>query len=140
MTRKFVLINQKIRQRAADYVLYEAPENYEILGREQVKKREQEEKYHAMLGEIFRSKLFIFLDRADWSEEDIKRLLVDAFATEMINLGTPLCQSGRVVPSLDSLRTVQLGIQTRGFRIKEAAAFIEYLYAYGSELGVRFSQ
>lgn len=103
------------------------------------KSRDQEEKYHAMVRDIKKSGLFCFLGRSDWSEEDVKRLLVDAFAAEMAAHGTPLSQSGHVVPSLDMQRTVQLGIQTRKFLKAEASNFVEYLYAYGASLGVEWS-
>ena len=102
------------------------------------KSRDQEEMYHAMIGDIHKSKKFTFLGQADWSSDDIKRLLVDAFAKEMAALGTPLAQSGRVVPSLDFQGTVQLGIQTRNFRKNEGSEFIEYLFAYGASIGVQF--
>src|SRR6478752_7742102 len=47
----------------------------------QVKRRIQEEKYHAMLGDI--SKQFKFCDRL-WDQEDMKRILVDAFKKDTI--------------------------------------------------------
>ena len=97
---------------------------------EPVKKREQEEKYHAMVGDIAKQCTFM---GQKWHANDWKRLLVDAFAKAMREIGTPLHHDGRVVPSLDGERVVQLGIQTADFRVKEAANFIEYLYAYGVE-------
>lgn len=97
---------------------------------EPVKKREQEEKYHAMIGDIAKQCTFM---GQKWHANDWKRLLVDAFAKAMREIGTPLHHDGRVVPSLDGERVVQLGIQTADFRVKEAANFIEYLYAYGVE-------
>jgi hypothetical protein len=137
-TRKFILLDQDRRKRAADHILNHAPGGYEVVVREEKKRRAQEERYHAMIHDIQRSGCFRFLDRADWSAEDIKRLLVEAFAQEMQDCGTPLRQSGQVVPSLDYRRTVQLGIQTRDFSVKEASAFIEYLYAWGAAQGMRF--
>ena len=136
--RRFVLVHDEARRRCADFAMRECPAGYEVIYRQPTKKRAQEEKYHAMIADIHASGRFVFLGRSDWSEEDIKRLLVEAFEMEMKNAGTPLQQSGRVVPSIDLCRTVQLGIQTRQFRVKEASAFIEFLYAYGTELGVRF--
>jgi len=138
MKQVFRLVHQTARQRAIE-AIKSAPEGYVVRIGEPAKSRDQEEKYHAMLGDIRKSGLFRFLGRSDWSEEDIKRLLVDAFAAEMAQQGTPLNQQGQVVPSLDMCRTVQLGIQTRRFRKKEASAFVEYLYAYGTALGVEFA-
>lgn len=103
---------------------------------EPVKKREQEEKYHAMIGDIAKKCTFI---GQKWHANDWKRLLVDAFAKAMREAGTPLHHDGRVVPSLDGERVVQLGIQTADLRVKEAANFIEYLYAYGADNDVAWT-
>ena len=97
------------------------------------KTRLQEEKYHAMIADI--SKQVKHLERY-WDEDDMKRILVDEFAYEMRISGTPLHHDSRLTVSLDGLRTVQLGIQTREFHVAEAINFIEYLYAFGSENGV----
>jgi len=102
---------------------------------EPVKKREQEEKYHAMIGDIADQCLFM---GEKWHKDDWKRLLIDAFAQAMREAGEPLHHDSRVSPSLDGHRVVQLGIQSKDFRVKEAANFIEYLQAYGVENGVRF--
>jgi hypothetical protein len=90
-----------------------------------------------MVGDIADQCLFM---QQKWSREDWKRLLVDAFAKAMREAGTPLHHDGRVVPSLDHERVVQLGIQTREFRVKEAINFIDYLYSYGNENGVVWSE
>lgn len=114
----------------------ESPVGHIMRLEEPKKKREQEERYHAMIGDIARQCEFM---GAKWHSEDWKRLLIDAFAKAMREAGTPLHHDGRIVPSLDGKRVVQLGIQSRNFRIKEAANFIEYLFAYGSENGVVWS-
>ena len=103
------------------------------------KTRPMEEKYHAMIGDIEKSKKFVFMGTTEWDQEDIKRLLVDSFAKVKQSMGEPLSQGGRVIPSLDFTGTVQLGIQTRKFTKKEGADFIEYLFSYGAEIGVQFN-
>ena len=75
-----------------------------------------------------------------WEADDMKRLLIDEFADEMRAAGTPLHHDGRIVPSFDGRRIVQLGIQSRDFYVKEAAAFIEFLYAFGAARDVRWSE
>lgn len=70
----------------------------------------------------------------------MKRLLVDEFAEEMRQAGSPLHHDSRVVPSFDGRRTVQLGVQTRQFYVKEASDFIEYLYSFGAQHGVVWSE
>ena len=67
---------------------------------------------------------------AKWDEESWKRFLIDQFATE-----TGL-RSGKVVPSLDGNRIVQLGIQSRKFTKDQASQFVEWLYAWCAENGI----
>lgn len=137
MTRKvFILAHQTARDRACQAVR-EAPEGYAVVISEPTKKRIQEEKYHAMIGDI--AKHCTFMGEKHHAD-DWKRLLVDAFADAMREAGTPIHHDGRVMPSLDHKRVVQLGIQTKDFYVKEAADFIEYLYAFGEENGVVWSE
>jgi hypothetical protein len=135
MKQTFILAHDMARANAARAV-QAAPDGHMVQISEPTKKREQEEKYHAMIGDIAKQCEFMGgkLDADDW-----KRLLVDMFAKVMRDLGTPLHHDGRVIPSLDYERVVQLGIQTRYFWVREAADFIEYLYAFGAENGVRFT-
>ena len=93
----------------------------------QSKSREQEEKYHAMIGEIANQAQHL---GAKWSAEDWKRLTVDLFVKE-----TGL-QGGKIIPSLDGTGIVQLGLQTRDFTKEQAAEFITFLEAWGSENGI----
>lgn len=131
----FRLINIEVRRRAANAVM-SAPDGYEVRVTEPKKKREQEEKYHAMIGDIARQVEHI---GRKWHADDMKRILVDEFAEEMRLAGTPLHHDGRVIPSFDGRRIVQLGIQTSNFYVKEAAQFIEYLFAFGAMHNVKWS-
>lgn len=133
----FILKDAQVRKHCANYIMTQALDGYHIKIVEPVKKREQEEKYHCMIGEI--AKVAEHLGRK-WDADDMKRLLVDEFSEEMRSAGTPLHNDGSVTPSLDGRRIVQLGIQTRDFYVKEAAQFIEFLYAFGSERGVIFNE
>lgn len=126
-------ITGEIARKAICRYVLSAPEGHIVTISEPKKRRIQEEKYHAMIGDIAKQCVFMGIK---WDSDDWKRLLVDAFAKAMREAGTPLHNDGRVVPSLDMERVVQLGIQTRDFYVKEAAQFIEYLYAYGAEAGV----
>jgi hypothetical protein len=131
MKQTFFMVHDLARQNAAKAV-QAAPHGYMVQISEPTKKREQEEKYHAMVGDI--AKQCEHIGRK-WDLDDMKRLLVDEFAEEMRLAGTPLHHD-----SLDGQRIVQLGIQTREFRVKEAAQFIEYLYAFGADRGVRWTE
>ena len=133
--RIYRLVHDEARRRAANDCLH-AEHGFIVTIDEPSKTREQEARYHAMFLDI--SKQCEFMN-AKWTAEDWKRLLVDAFSRVMVSQGTPLSQGGRIVPALDGNGFVQLGIQTRKFRKKEASEFIEYLFAFGAEQGVKWS-
>ena len=116
--------------------IMDSAEGWNVDITEPKKKREQEEKYHAMISDVSRQVKHI---GRKWDAEDMKRLLVDEFADEMRLAGTPLHHDGRVTPSFDGRRIVQLGMQTRDFYIKEASQFIEFLYAFGAQKSVVWS-
>ena len=91
------------------------------------KTREQEEKYHAMIGDIAKQARHM---GAKWSAEDWKRLLVDQYMREVEDI------QGKVVPNLDGSGIVQLGYQTRKFTKEQASEFVEWLYYWAAENGV----
>ncbi|TFW15915.1 recombination protein NinB [Duganella callida] len=137
MTRRtFFLAHEQARRNVADFA-QKAPDGWMVVFSEPRKKRAQEEKYHAMIAEIASQVEHI---GRKWDADDMKRLLVDEFADEMRLAGTPLHHDGRVTVSFDGRRTVQLGIQTAEFYVKEAAQFIEFLYAFGAARDVVFSE
>ena len=129
-------MHQQAREGAAHYILREAPEGWVVRISPPKKKREQEEKYHAMIGDIAEQTEYA---GRRWDADDMKRLLVDEFAEEMRAAGHPLHHDSRVVPSADGRRVIQLGIQTSLFRVREAADFIDFLHAWGAERDVQFS-
>lgn len=115
-----------------------APDGYVFEDPKEPKKRRiQEERYHAMLRDIAKQVEFFGQKR---DPETVKRLLVDAFARVMAAAGTPLRGWGTVMPSLDGSGVVQLGVQTRNFTIPVASEFIEYLFAWGAENNVIWSE
>jgi len=93
------------------------------------KSRDQEEKYHAMIGEIAAQAQHL---GAKWDAESWKRFLVYEFCKQ---LGLP---QGQIVPSLDGSGIVQLGLQTRDFSKEKAAEFITFLEAWGATNGIIF--
>lgn len=136
MTAKTVYLRGDLQRKTAHQYIDEAPVDYVVRIEEPKKRRIQEEKYHAMIDDI--AKQVQHIGRF-WDSDDMKRLLIDEFAEEMRIAGTPLHHDGRVTPSLDGRRIVQLGIQSRDFHVKEAAQFIEYLYSFGAQRGVVWS-
>ena len=80
--------------------------------------------YHEIIGQIAAAAQHL---GAKWDAESWKRFLIDQFASEK-GLG-----GGKVVPSLDSQRIVQLGLQSRKFTKQQASQFVEWLYAWCAE-------
>ncbi len=107
------------------------------LGREG-KSPVQRKKYHAMIGDF--AKQVEFDGGKRFSAEAWKTLLVEQFQEEMRTQGTPLTHEGYVIPSLDGRRVVQVRPSTERYRKAEARDFVEYLYAYGTELKIRWSE
>jgi hypothetical protein len=105
------------------------------------KSREQEKKYHAMIGDI--ALQFEHCGRK-WDADDMKRLLVDQFKRDTMkdsDIG-PLWQGMGVVemaPALDGSGVVALGVQTKKFPSRLAAIFIEWLLAFGAEINIEWS-
>ena len=95
------------------------------------KSRDQEEKYHAMIGEIAKQAQHL---GAKWDSESWKRLLVDQFCKDNG------LKTGAVIPNLSGDGIVQLGMQTRNFTKEQASEFVEWLHAWGAEHGVTFEQ
>jgi hypothetical protein len=93
------------------------------------KSREQEEKYHAMIGEVATQAQHL---GATWQTEDWKRLLLDKFARETNRT------HGRIIPNLDKTGVVEVGIQSRKFSVGDGNEFIEWLFAWGAENGITF--
>lgn len=100
------------------------------------KSREQENKYHAMLRDVARQAKHLnqVLDEDSW-----KRLCVAQFRDDCIENNIDRLadywkkQNFRLIPSLDGKSVVTLGAQTKKFPKYVAAGFIEWLYQYGSE-------
>lgn len=105
------------------------------------KSRDQEEKYHAMLGDIAKQcqHLNMRLDLDTW-----KRLCIDQFKRD--TLKEPVCCAQywarhqlSVMPSLDGSAVIMLGEQSRRFPKGVATVFIEWLHAFGGEREVVWS-
>jgi hypothetical protein len=124
----FHLAHAEARRRCAEFALKLAPENWRVTFEEPKRKNAQNDKYHAMIDDI--AKQTTYAGRR-WDAADMKRILVDEFAAEMRAAGKPLHHDGRLIPSEDGRRVIQLGVQTSEFYVKEAAEFIEFLQAWG---------
>jgi hypothetical protein len=107
------------------------------------KSREQEKKYHSMIGDI--AKQAKHLNRI-FDEDSWKRLTVAQFRIDCIQNNVPRLaeywkkQRFELVPGLDGSALVTLGAQTREFPMFVAAGFIEWLYAYGAANNIVWSE
>lgn len=136
MKKTVILVGELQRRTAAQY-LAEQPLGNVVTFSEPTKKRIQEEKYHAQIGDIAKQTEYA---GKQWDADDMKRILIDEFADEMRNAGTPLHHDGRLIPSENGRRVIQLGIQSREFWVKEASQFIEFLNAWGADRGVVWTE
>jgi hypothetical protein len=134
--RRFQLVHQIARDRAKAAIA-EAPLGTVVTLSEATKSRDQENHYHALIADIACSCL---LDGERMSDEDWKRVLVHMFANIKETEGDPLQGHGRLVRSPDGVGVVQLGVQTRTFSKRHAAEFIDFLFAFGAEHNVEWSE
>jgi hypothetical protein len=140
MKRVFILAHAQARRLAAQHCM-EAPDGHVVTFSPPKKSREQEEKYHAMIGDIARQ--YSHAGRK-WDEEDMKRLLVDSFRRdtkddEDLRECWKSMGDMRLVPAIGADGFVALGYPTKKFPKKLASAFIEWLYAFGAEAEIAWS-
>lgn len=136
MKQTVILCGPRQRQTAHEYI-DNAPVGYIVEISEPKKKRIQEEKYHAQIRDIAKQTTYA---GQKWDKDDMKRIMIDEFAEEMRNAGTPLRHDGRLIPSENGRRVIQLGIQSRDFSVREGSEFITFLYSYGDERGVQWTE
>lgn len=87
----------------------------------------QNDMFHAIIDKVHKA---MKVAGSTWSADDWKRLLIDQWASETNR------KIGKVAPSLDGERVVQLGWQSHKFTIPDAADFIEWLLAWSAEKGI----
>lgn len=107
-----------------------------VLVRRPSRSREQEKLYHKLIA-IISSQVTVYGKL--YYPEIWKALLVDQFEQERAAMGQPLRKPGQVVPAMDgSGRMVTVRPSTTGFSVAEGSDFIEFIYAQGIELGVKW--
>lgn len=136
----FIVSSPEIMYRCAEFLsgLDTKQGSWKVLITEYTpsKSQDQTDKYEAMINQIKGSGKFRFMGHGDWSRDDIKRLLIDAFARIREAEGRPLARSGRIVPSLDGTGFVQLNVRSSDFNREEASEFIDYVDSFAAEIGV----
>ncbi len=137
-TLSFILTDAMVRRKACDAVM--KAEKGWLVTLSDLKSREQEKRYHAMLNDVSKQceHLNRRLDPVTW-----KRLCVDQFRKDTKDdpqLRDYWARNGvTFIPSLDGTAVVALGEQTRRFPKYVANAFIAWLEAFGAERDVQWS-
>jgi hypothetical protein len=139
MSRLFILSHAEARRRAAQHCM-EAPDGHLAKFSEPRKSRDQEAKYHAMFGDIARQ---VQVGGIKLSEESMKRALVSAFKIDTKD-DPELSRYWREMAEMKMFvgfrgEIVLDGDQTRKFPKPLASALIEWLYAFGTERDVVWS-
>tara|TARA_Y100000034_G_scaffold94231_1_gene114184 strand:- start:642 stop:1136 length:495 start_codon:yes stop_codon:yes gene_type:complete len=107
-----------------------------VLVRRPSRSREQEKLYHKLIA-VIAGQIKVF--GRSYEPEIWKALLVDQFEQERAAMGQPLRKPGQVVPAMDgSGRMVTVRPSTTGFSVAEGSDFIEFIFAQGIELGVKW--
>jgi hypothetical protein len=88
---------------------------------------EQNAMFHSMIDKISKQ---MEAAGSNWTADDWKRLLVDQWAHDTDR------KIGKVSPSLEGERIVQLGLQRDKFTKVECSEFIEFLYAWAANKGL----
>lgn len=98
---------------------------------EESRSLDQNAMFHALIGQIAKQAEHF---GSQWDTDSFKRFLIDQWAHETGR------ESGKVVPSLDGQRLVQLGLQSRKFTKAEASEFTEFVMAWGTQNGITFKE
>lgn len=99
--------------------------------KEENRSLDQNSMFHALIGQIAQQAQHF---GAQWDTESFKRFLIDQWAHETGR------STGKVVPSLDGERLVQLGLQSRKFSKQDASEFTEWVLAWGAQNGIIFKE
>jgi hypothetical protein len=91
---------------------------------------EQNSMFHSMINKIAKQ---MATAGSTWTADDWKRLLIDQWAHDTNR------KIGKVCPSLDGERIVQLGLQSHKFTTTESSEFIEFLLAWSALKGIDVS-
>ncbi|WP_299231685.1 recombination protein NinB [uncultured Halomonas sp.] len=106
----------------------------EVVVRRPGRELGQNAKFHAMIADIHHQAF------RGYSFDGVKAVLVNQFALEMEEQGTPLKNPGERVWDWKTKEPVYVRPTTTKFRKAEAGQFIEFLGATGAELGVEWSE
>lgn len=125
-------VENEIHLRAVYASMASMPRPFSVAVGQPIKTRDQEAKFHAMLGEIAEQAQHI---GSKWDVDSWKRLIVDLWSRN--DSESPIA---RVIPALDSAGIVQLGIQTRTLTKERYGSLISFTQAWCADNGVELSE
>lgn len=132
------LLNPQQAHRVLSDTVWPAVKSHLMAGRQLVlevrgmtRTQSMNAKIHAVCGEIANQASHL---GARWDAESWKRFLVDAWAHETNR------RIGKIAPSLDGERVVQLGMQTRNFTKNECCEFLDWVQVWCATNGVDLSK
>jgi hypothetical protein len=94
---------------------------------------QQNKLMHSIIGQIAKQ---ASLHGSRWNAESFKRFLIDQWAHE----NGESASVSKVMPSIDGLRIVQLGLQSRRFTKEQAISFTEWLLYWANTNGVTLEE
>ena len=118
----------------------------EVIVRDATKRRVQEEKYHAMINDFVRSGPFKYagtnvdFTSYEYPLDTAKTILIMWFELDLKQSGQALKNPTKTEFDPVTNQWFQVRASSTKFSIKEAANFTEFLYAVGSECGIRWSE
>ena len=94
---------------------------------------QQNKLMHSIIGQIAKQAK---IHGSRWTAESFKRFLIDQWAHE----NGESASVSKVMPSIDGLRVVQLGLQSRRFTKEQAISFTEWLIYWANTNGVTLEE
>lgn len=94
---------------------------------------QQNKLMHSIIGQIAKQAK---IHGSRWTAESFKRFLIDQWAHE----NGESASVSKVMPSIDGLRVVQLGLQSRRFTKEQAISFTEWLLYWANTNGVTIDE
>jgi uncharacterized heparinase superfamily protein len=106
----------------------QAGQEFRLEVKKATRSTDQNDMFHALIDKVHKE---MKAAGSEWTAEDWKRLLIDAWAHET---GRKI---GKIAPSLDGQRVVQLGLQSHKFTKEEGSEFIEWLLTWMADKGIQ---
>jgi hypothetical protein len=127
--KKTIFLIGPVQRQYAHQCIDEAPDDYVCTVKQKTRKEEQSERFHAMCGDV--SKQLQYMNR--WLSKDQWKVLF--ISGHSIATG----QGADIVPGLEG-EFANIRESSASMSVKRMASLIEYVTAYGSENGVKWSE